>query len=335
MYTDEDLKSAVNKGIFSEASVSAFRDFISKDRQLASADEENFKLVSGFNDIFVVIACILLLSCSAWVSYSISPAFAMAVVAVISWGLAEFFVLRRKMSLPAIVLLISFVGSVFACFAHLLDAPSEKAFMVAAMASSAGAWLHWKRFNVPITVAAGIATLAVFFISLLASMFPSLQDHSLAAVFLAGIATFALAMYWDSSDRSRLTGRSDVAFWLHLLAAPLVVHPIFSLVTELGEQPTMMAITIIVTLYLVLSSISLVIDRRAFMVSSLIYVLYALNQFFDTYGLASNSFAIAGVIIGFSLLLLSGYWAKARKQLLNYLPKAILCKVPLAEIPTK
>ena len=46
---------------------------------------------------------------------------------------------------------------------------------------------------------------------------------------LLGIGVFLLAMRWDSSDRARLTRRTDVAFWLHLLAAPMIVHPVFTL----------------------------------------------------------------------------------------------------------
>ena len=45
----------------------------------------------------------------------------------------------------------------------------------------------------------------------------------LPLVFAAGIAIFTYAMRWDISDRARQTRRSDVAFWLHLLAA---LHPI-------------------------------------------------------------------------------------------------------------
>jgi hypothetical protein len=47
----------------------------------------------------------------------------------------------------------------------------------------------------------------------------------LGLVLVLGIGTFLFAMWWDSSDRARLTRRADVAFWLHLLAAPMIVHP--------------------------------------------------------------------------------------------------------------
>ena len=107
MYTDEDLKSAVDKGIFTDAAVEMFRTHILNRNNTYVADEENFRLVASFNDIFVVIASALLLL-SAWsVTHNIHAAAATMVVAMLSWGLAEFFVLKRKMALPAIALLIS------------------------------------------------------------------------------------------------------------------------------------------------------------------------------------------------------------------------------------
>ena len=52
----------------------------------------------------------------------------------------------------------------------------------------------------------------------------------LGFVLLLGVGVFLFAMWWDASDRARLTRRSDVAFWLHLLAAPMIAHPIFTLI---------------------------------------------------------------------------------------------------------
>src|SRR3546814_10333745 len=56
-------------------------------------------------------------------------------------------------------------------------------------------------------------------------------------VLIAGLGVFTLAMWWDRSDRVRQTRRSDVAFWIHLLAAPMIAHPIFHLlgVTDGGN----------------------------------------------------------------------------------------------------
>ena len=135
-------------------------------------------------------------------------------------------------------------------------------------------------------------------------------------------------MRWDSADLERITYQSDVAFWLHLASAPLLVHPLFSAlgVTE-GNNDITSSIAIIF-LYILIILVSLIINRRAFMVSSLIYVMVALTQLFNQYGMVDNGLAYVGIIIGCSLLLLSGFWHGARKILVIRLPKSIQQKIP-------
>ncbi|MBT4837689.1 MAG: hypothetical protein HON94_10130 [Methylococcales bacterium] len=326
MYTDEDLNNAVEQGIFTETAVKDFRSSISQSKHSPAVDEENFKLISGFNDIFVVIACAILLISSAWVGKSFNTTFAMSLLCLLSWGLSEFFVLKRQMALPAIMLLIAFVGSVFSLSITL--AGGENGISFAAAASAVAAWLHWRRFKVPITVVAGVAATLALVISVILSAFPSVKNYLLILIFLAGAITFFIAMAWDSADRERLTRNSDIAFWLHLLAGPLIVHPIFSSLTILQENTTLTTIVAIVLIYLLLTLISLIIDRRILMVSSLIYVLYAVNQLLETVGHISDSIAISGIIISFSLLLLSGFWHKLRHQLIKFSPEIIQSKVP-------
>ena len=329
MYTDEDLDTAVKNEIFTSESVEKFRAHILDQSNTYVADEENIKLISSFNDIFVVIACALLLLSSAWAAHNIHPAFAAIVVSILSWGLAEFFVLKRKMALPAIVLLITFVGGVMVSVILMLEIPSERSFMLAALIASIATWLHWKHFEVPITVAAGAITVVLFAISLLISVLPDLKNYLMYFMFIGGITVFLIAMYWDSRDLQRVTGKSDVAFWLHLASAPLIVHPVFSNLGIFDGNESLASLATIVLLYILLTLISVTIDRRAFMVSSLIYVLAAISGLLKTYGFAGDSFAYVGVFIGFSLLLLSGFWHKARRQLVIYLPKSIQKRVPV------
>lgn len=329
MYTDEDLEQAVEQDIFSQSAVAQFRDYIHQRDNTHKADEEDFRLITSFNDIFVVMACLLLLLSSGWVLQAISAALASMVVAVLSWGLAEFFVRKRKMALPAIVLLVSFVGNVFAAVVLMFELPAENAFMLATSAASIAAWLHWKRFHVPITVAAGATSAVAFVLVMLVSFIPSLKNYLMSLMLFGGIVIFLLAMRWDMADLKRLSRRSDVAFWLHLTAAPLIVHPVFSNLGIFEGQQTSFDLPVVLILYLVVTLISLVIDRRAFMVSSLIYVLVALTKVLETYGLAGDSFAYVGVVIGFSLLLLSGFWHRVRRQLVASLPAVLQSKVPV------
>ena len=150
---------------------------------------------------------------------------------------------------------------------------------------------------------------------------------------LLGVATFLFAMWWDASDRKRETRRSDVAFWLHLLAAPLIVHPVFWLLglTE-GAASTLDAFAVIL-LYVLIGLVALAIDRRALLVSALAYVLYALNMLFREYGAVELSVALTALVIGSALLLLSAFWTNARRAVVRPLPEGLRERLPVLDRP--
>jgi hypothetical protein len=329
MYTDEDLNLAVKKGVFSQTSVDEFRDLISLSNSSPLVDEENFRLVGGFNDIFVVIACALLLLSSLWVMQSINESLGYLVFTALSWGLSEVFVLRRKMALPAIVLLLAFVGGIFALTGSIFDTHSSFAIILATLFSTVAAYCHWRRFNVPITVAVGTGAALAMLASVFLSFFPNSEGLLLLTFFICGCLAFVLAMYWDAADTNRTTRKSDVAFWLHLLAAPLIIHPIFTNLGVLDGNESVSNMVMIILLYVLMTVVSLAIDRRAFMVSSLMYVIYALSSLFENYGGIGYSFAVTGVVMGASLLLLSAYWQKVRAWFVKVLPKPIQAYLPV------
>lgn len=329
MYTDEDLDAAVKEGIFTEESVSMFRQRLSSLKDTPAVDEENFKLITGFNDIYVVIACLLLLFSSYWALQAFNITLAEFVFAVVSWGLAEFFVRKRKMALPAIVLLLSFVAGVYELGLHLFHALVDASIAAAAALTVTATYLHWRRFRVPVTIAVGTAAAIVFLVYSLLAINSELREWVSSIIFTCGIIAFVYAMYWDACDRTRTTHQSDVAFWLHLMSAPLIVHPVFSNLGILAGNESLFNIATVISLYLVMTLISLVIDRRAFMVSSLAYVLYALTSFLETYGFIGYGFAVTGVCIGAALLLLSAFWHPARTALLSVLPASIGKYVPV------
>ena len=169
-------------------------------------------------------------------------------------------------------------------------------------------------------MAAGAAATAAFVVLSLLAVIPDSSVWLLPMCFVAGLAIFGVATKWDATDRDRLTRRSDVAFWLHLLAAPLLVHPVF---TQMGvfSGITSPAQTVVVfAMYLALALVSLAIDRRALVVSALGYVLYALATLLRQNGFVSLSFAYTGLVIGSALLMLSAYWNKSRAMTLGRLP---------------
>lgn len=337
MYSDDDLNAAVNAGIFSQDAVRDFRALVARHQHTALADEEHFRLLSGFNDIFVVIACTLLLGSVAWLGSLLAPAAGAAAVAAGASRLAEYFVRRRRMALPAIALLGAFVVACPVSILALLgqdSRPDELMVLAGGGSAALAAWLHWRRFRVPLTVAAGTGALLVMVIGLLMSAMPGLRLYAAPMILAGGVATFALAMYWDKQDPARLQRQSDVAFWLHLLAAPLMVHSFFDMLGILQGTASLPALVAVLGLYGLFAVVSLAIDRRALMVSALAYVLYAFSHLLQTAGLAADGFAVAGLLIGGGLLTLSAFWQHCRSALLPRLPARWQSGLPpLKQVP--
>lgn len=326
MYSDEDITAAINAGVLTKDNANSFRLFIAKSKATTNVDEEHFRLIGGFNDIFVVIACILLLVSVTWIGSAVSNWLGSVTATITAWLLAEFFTRKRKMALPSIVLLLAFVGNIYySCFA-LLELTASGALIAAAL-SALGAWMHWLRFKVPITVAAFIAACIGFIVTLILKFVPESTSYLALISLISGLAVFAYAMHWDSSDIHRQSKKSDVAFWLHLLAAPLLVHPVFSLLNILDDQVNWIKGLIVVFLYILIAVASVAIDRRALMVSALAYVLYVLSHLLNDYGVVNLGFAITALVIGSALLLLSAYWHPCRKFVLQKMPLSIQNKL--------
>ncbi len=340
-YDDDDLDAAVAAGVLSAEAAAGLRDFTARRRSTStssSADEENFRLLSGFNDIFVSIATVLILVAIDWLGRRIAPALGDAAVVAVSWGLAEYFTRRRRMALPSIVLLLSFAGGVFAVGLDLLGPATLVAanwapqigFGVSAGSAALAAYVHWRRFMVPITVAAGAGAAVGMVVSLIGALVPAMRGFMMPLLFLGGLAVFALAIGWDIGDRARTTRRADVAFWLHLSSAPLIVHPAFVMLGLLnrGEANAGRAL-VAVAIYFLLALVALAIDRRALLVSALFYVLYAMSVLFRLAGSPATSFALTALVIGSALLLLSAFWHRARAVVVGWLPGTIRARMPV------
>lgn len=351
MYTEDDLRTAVATGAISADAADALRNSVSVSREAPAGDEEHFRLINSFNDIFVTIAAILILVAMAGIGQAFTPnldgppPFSGLLIAGAAWGMAEFFTRKRRMALPSIILLLAFVGGVFECLlgfivmAFQVETGHEAA--IGALISGAGlltagaAYVHWRRFMVPITIAAGAAAIALAVIALaIAAIGPQNFDNPERAiipmVFLLGLAIFAFAMRWDMSDRERQTRRSDVAFWLHLLAAPMIAHPLFYWigVTE-GQNIGASAAIGVLVVYIAMGLVALAIDRRALLVSALAYVLVTLTWLFDRFGAVELNVALTALVIGSALLTLSAFWTPIRNSVVAALPTNLQQKLPV------
>jgi hypothetical protein len=359
MYSQQELDDAVASGVMTAEAADALRAHIEHQRSTAIPDEEQFRLITGFNDIFVSIAAAILMFALGWIGQSIgqsagliidtdgpSPIAPLAVAAT-AWPLAMFFTARRRMALPSILLLLAFVGGVFATalfsFVSALgpnnfdNNPQLGGVVAAVSAAIAGgaAWLHWRRFHVPITVAAGAGSVAAIAIGLLVAALgqnvEQAKDVILGFVLLLGVGMFLFAMWWDASDRARVTRRADVAFWLHLLAAPMIVHPVFTLLGLTGGHISIAEGLAVIALYVVIGITALAADRRALLVSALAYVLFAMQQLFKEFGAVELNIALTALVIGSALLLLSAFWHQARGAIVRPLPENLRNRLPILD----
>jgi drug/metabolite transporter (DMT)-like permease len=358
MYSETDIEAAVAAGVMTPDAAAALRNYVSSERSAPSVDEEHFRLITGFNDIFVSIAAAILLFAVAWIGQSIGPKiggdgpspFAGLFVAATAWGLAEFFTRKRRMALPSILLLLAFVaGVLLTVFTTIVLGVGEEmledneraaALVIAASAAiAAGAtYFHWKRFRVPITIAVGAATVVGVVMALIAYAVgdpdnKSMENVLLGSALVLGLGVFLFAMRWDSSDPRRETRRSDVAFWLHLLAAPLIVHPIFTLLGLNDGDATIGEAMVVLLVYLLLGLTALAVDRRALLVSALAYVLFALISLFRQFGAVELNIALAALVIGSGLLLLSAFWHSVRKSVVRPLPAGLQSRLPVLDRP--
>jgi hypothetical protein len=366
MYSQQELDDAVAAGVITEEAANALRAYIERERTIAIPDEEQFRLITGFNDIFVSIAAAILLFAVGWIGQSIGQATGLYIsdngdvgpsflaplaVAATSWGLALFFTAKRRMALPSILLLLAFVGGVLVTSAFVLvqiigpDRFNDDNQLlgatvggVSAAIAAVGAFIHWRRFHVPITVAAGAAAVAGLFLAVIVGIVQPGNSHSamnliLSFVLVLGIGMFLFAMWWDASDRARLTRRSDVAFWLHLLAAPMIAHPIFTLLGVMNGNVGTGVGLLVVGLYILFGLTALAVDRRALLVSALAYVLYALTELFKRFGAVELNIALTALVIGSALLLLSAYWHQARRIVVKQLPSNLQARLPNLDRP--
>lgn len=302
------------------------------------ADDEPMQLITSFNDVFVVVASALLVFGTVWLTNTLPPWLIALICAALFWGLSEVFVRRRRMALPALFYSFGFIAAL-AC-AGFAAIPSMHGYSGASdvhietrglawylpqlLASYAGIAIgsvtFWRRFRVPATIALGVggAVCLTWFLVLVAG-----QDYigpMRVANIVAGLAIFVWALRWDAQDPQRKTLRSDVAFWLHLLAACMVTHPIFWALMP-GYPIAVIAV------FVLLTGISLAIDRRALMMSSLLYVISAILSVVVT-SAATHALAVVAVVVGGALLLLSALWRPARAVVLKLLPAGWRARLP-------
>lgn len=296
-------------------------------------DDERFRLIGGFNDIFVAIGVLLLVSALFSLSSTLGFGVGFAFIAMAAaWALSVVFSRRLKLALPAIALALMFAGAggiaTYTIVGGLLlaggvaEANSLKpAWALFSLGAALSALLHHRRFRVPIdtAIAAGGFVCALMgFIDIAGPEWMQVYRPLLWAFF--GGLIFVLAVRIDATDPLRTTRRSDVAFWLHLLAAPMIVNAIGALffgpegALGVGQAVGILAV------FAAFGLVALVLDRRALLVSALSYAGLAIGYLLSESIAKDISVSLTLLGLAALVLLLSVQWRGLRRAALARLP---------------
>lgn len=354
MYENADLDAAVKAGIFPAEATEKFRSFTAKQAGQLPADDEHFRLSRGFSDILASVGIVLLFFSLYVATRSLGPLLGLFYVPT-AWLLAEYFVQHRKMLLPGFLLLVALIGGgacgLLALWLDLTDTVAAASLSpLGGMVISGGmallCWLYWLRFGVPIACAAMALALynipGMVALMVVPGVAPSLEGVLLLS---CGIATFAAAMWWDMTDVYRQTRRADVAFWLHGLAALVIANvglrlaigmPVNGIEKYEQLRSTLMSLDTtqafsILALYAVFAIVSLITDRRALIVSGLVF---AFAAFATLSGAREESWPVLFGAVAMAMLILSAaiWWTSIRRSLVNRLPLSIRAQLPRTEL---
>lgn len=304
-------------------------------------DPEEVRFTRGFHDIFISLGILILFSgyiigLSEPLAQGGMPTAAVAgAAAIIAWAMAEWFTKIKKLALPSILLTGLFGGAIalfgFSLFnSNALNEHSETIqIMLGSIFALGGASLFYWRFKVPITltvIVGGVMGLIVGALTLATDA--RILDYTPWVSLVCGLFAFACAMYFDSKDTARETLNTDKAFWLHLLAAPLIVHSILSRMYTSEQTETYALVSIAVIL--AFGAVALIVDRRAMLVAALSYLGFALGYLLEPADFSELQLtAISLVLLGSFVLLLGSGWNVARRivmrplagtKLTTYLP---------------
>ncbi|WP_306028080.1 hypothetical protein [Stappia sp. MMSF_3263] len=337
------LGAAVGAGILTWPQAERLADFwiapvpAGTDESVSHADAEEVRFARGFHDVFISIGIVILLF-GLWFALRYSEPLALVypgplvlpagAVALAIWGLSEVFARRKRLALPSFILTIAFAPAFLAACIGLATGalslnlvfaqePGSPLLILPTLLGIGGGALHYWRFRVPVGVAVVAATVFFLVAVLVEVAAPgALEAHTAWFTLAAGLAAFLAAMRYDARDPKRVTVASDKAFWLHLLAAPLMVHSILALTTagvsELGQGDAV----IVIALFAALAFVAIVVDRRAILVSGLGYFGVAIGTLMAEADISgSTATSVTLVLLGCFILLLGSAWRAVRRTL--------------------
>ncbi len=342
-----DIRAAVAANVLSEEQASRLQVFAESRlgfRDHMKVDDEPFELFKGFAEIFVTVGLGMLFGGGLiWLIVAQGSIYVSLFGAAISFVMAFYFTLKRRMNLPSIFLATVFAGNIGAFFFVLFFDPinpSEYDFLYTALIGMAAMAIWYKIFKLPFSMFLFGLYGAVVALAIAAIMSPNVLDifelrqgvfdlnnasYFPIATMIFGVLVFVLAMYFDTKDPHRVSRFAASGFWLHVLAAVAIVNTValtlFNTGGALGYSLTSLAL-------LAISIVALIIDRRSFLTAGILYMGFLIYAAFEGNTDGGDEFASIAtfLIIGVFITVLGTWWAQIRAKIMHKLPEFPLKK---------
>lgn len=317
MITKSNLQRAADENIISPDQIDPLYNFLQQSPTDSVAEnnidnrEEPLKFIRSFGDIFITLGVLILvisinLSDISGLFYLI-PAAGFVLV-------AEWLVRIRRLALPGMAILLSILYFTNKAITFNNENATILGFAVLAVTS----FLFYLRYKMPFS----LLPLAASLVAMVTIMI-GIDVFTNPIIFAAcGLVVFAVAFWFDSRDTKRESILSDGAFWLHLLASPLIVHGL--MVTMLvSDQAWIKALNkelLMLIFFAGFFLLALLLDRRAMLISTQLYIIYAITQIFkDNITSAEDIIIYVLIAIGLFIIYFGAYWYKTRRLIFGTL----------------
>lgn len=333
---EDQIKAALDASIITAKQAKAMRTLNKFKTEAQDTDgaavignEDDMRFVRSFSDVFIAIG-IGLFALGLW---GLGSMFGGGVSYLLAAGamtlMAAYFGKKKRQHLPTLITALAFL-----LFTHKGLGGIIGGSGVMAAAITLFAMLGYYAFiRLPFCIALIAISMIFLFFALAEQFVPGLVAGNRSWFFvIAGLATFAAALWYDSRDLHRTTRFADNAFWLHFTAAPLIVHGLafkaavtktelmFGIlpVPDVSSGDALFLLMIVAAL----GFVALAINRRALLVSSLGYAAFAIIFLFSSGGVGfGSSIIFAFLLLGAAVIFLGAGWHGARNQLIKVLPK--------------
>ena len=341
--SETTLKKAIADGLLTA-------DLADRLRALAATearpeDPEKLRFISGFGDIFVSIGLILFFIAVLLIGGNTgNKDYLGGAISIFAWVFSEIFSRRQKLALPSILLTVIFLFGIFfqlsilfygTIYIDIKSALTERMLPVPLLFCFGFSPIYYWRFRTPITPALATACLLSAISAYVYWEYRMDIEKILPFIaILFGVSSFAAALLLDFNDQGREKTTSDIAFWLHFLSAPLIIHPLMFWIGIFDERINPL---LILGIFLILSTLSLAIDRRSIIVSGMFYAGTAIFYLMETdhsrkSGLITWQITYSVLFIGLFIILISAGWTPIRRILLGLLPPRVRHLLPRAAV---